>query len=100
MVFGLGSAVMAADREMTLINIKYEGKVMWLPSVLVVKKGESVKLNLINNVKDDPAVHGFTIPQFNVKVDVERGVPATVEFVASAAGLFDTSCHLHPAHLH
>lgn len=99
MYFGFGSSLMAADREMTLINIKYEGKIMWLPGVLIVKKGETVKLNLINNVKDDPAVHGFSIPQFNVKADVERGKPHALEFVANAAGLFETNCHMHPAHL-
>ncbi len=99
-VIGFGSALMAADREITLINIKYEGKIMWLPGVVVVKKGETVKLTLINNVKDDPAVHGYSIPQFNVKADVERGKPYTLEFVPSEAGLFETSCHLHPAHLH
>jgi nitrosocyanin len=89
----------AQGREMTLINVKYQGKVIWLPSVLVVKKGEKVKLTLINNVPDDPDVHGFSIPEFGVKADVLRGTPHMVEFIASKAGLFETNCHLHPAHL-
>lgn len=91
--------VRAADRDITLINIKYEGKVMWLPNPLIVKKGETVKLTLINNVSDDPAVHGFSIPVFGVKTDVARGEPRTVEFKATEAGLFETNCHLHPAHV-
>jgi plastocyanin len=99
LVLGSSSGVRAQDREFTLINIKYEGKVIWLPSLLVVKKGEKVKLTLVNNVKDDPEVHGYSIPQFDVKADVKRGTPSIVEFMASEAGLFDTNCHLHPAHL-
>ena len=87
-------------RELTLVNVKYQGKVIWLPSPLIAKKGDTVKLTLINNVPDDPAVHGFSIPAFGVKVDVEREKPATVEFKADKAGLFETNCHLHPAHLH
>jgi nitrosocyanin len=90
----------AAVRELTLVNIKYQGKVLWLPATLIVKKGETVKLTLVNNVPDDPAVHGFSIPAFGVKADVEREKPLVVEFTADKAGLFETSCHLHPAHLH
>ncbi len=89
----------AADREISLINIKYQGKIMWLPNPLIVKKGEKVRLTLFNNVQDDPNVHGFSIPEFGVKADVSREKPLTVEFIASKAGLFETNCHLHPAHL-
>jgi nitrosocyanin len=82
-----------------LLNIKYEGKIIWTPSPLIVKKGEKVRLTLINNVPDDPNVHGFSIPEFKVREDVLRGVPAVVQFTADKAGLFETNCHLHPAHL-
>lgn len=89
----------AADREISLINIKYQGKIMWLPNPLIVQEGENVRLTLFNNVQDDPNVHGFSIPEFGVKANVEREKPLTVEFTASKAGLFETNCHLHPAHL-
>lgn len=88
------------ERNLTVINMKYEGKIIWLPSPLVVKKGEKVTLKLINNVQDDPNIHGFFIPAFDVKADVERGTPMTVEFTAKEAGLFEIKCHLHPAHLY
>lgn len=94
-----GALLRAEDRALTLVNVKYQGNVIWLPNPLIVKKGDHVKLTLINNVPDDPAVHGFTIPAFNVKVEIPRGEPETVEFVASESGLFETSCHLHPAHV-
>jgi nitrosocyanin len=89
----------ASVREITLLNIKYQGKILWLPNPLVVKKGETVKLTLLNNVPDDPSVHGFSIPEFGVKADVEREKPLVIEFKAARAGLFETNCHLHPAHL-
>jgi nitrosocyanin len=90
----------APDREITLLNIRYGGKIIWIPSPIIVKKGERVKLTLINNVSEDPNVHGYSIPQFNVSADVARGTPVVVSFTADKAGLFDTNCHLHPAHLH
>ncbi len=93
------SAAFAVDREITLINVKYQGKVLWLPGPIICRKGETVQLTLINNVPDDPAVHGFSIPEFGVKVDAERGKPQTVKFKADKTGLFETNCHLHPAHL-
>ena len=88
-----------ADREITAVNIEYEGSKVWVPATLVVKKGERVRMKLINKVKSDPNVHGFAIPDFGVKVDVYRDKPETVEFTADKAGLFKVWCHLHPAHL-
>src|SRR5687767_11177591 len=91
-VFAAGSS-RAADgptRELTLINIKYQGKIVWLPSPIMMKKGETLRLTLVNNVQDDPNVHGFSIPQFGVKADVVRDTPLVIEFKADKAGLFDT----------
>ena len=87
------------DREITVVNIEFEGSKMWVPATLVVKKGERVRLKLINKVKSDPNVHGFAIPDFDIKVDVYRDKPETVEFTADKAGLFKVWCHLHPAHI-
>ena len=92
--------VRAEVREITLVNVKYEGKVVWINQPIIVKKGDHVKLTLVNNVKDDPEVHGFSIPAFNVKAEVKRGTPMTVEFDADKAGIFETNCQLHPGHVH
>ena len=77
----------------------YEGNNVWTPGTYMVKKGEKARFKLYNRVKADPNVHGFAIDEFNVKVDVYRDKPETVEFVADKAGLFRIWCHLHPAHL-
>ena len=88
-----------AARELTLVNIKYEGSNIWVPGPLVVKKGDRVKLRGINNVKDDPAEHGLTIDEFGVKLVVNRGKPETTEFVADTPGVFRIWCHLHLPHV-
>lgn len=88
-----------AARELTLVNIKYEGSNIWVPGPLVVKKGDRVKLRGINNVKDDPAEHGLAIDEFGVKLVVNRGKPETTEFVADKAGIFRVWCHLHLPHV-
>ena len=89
----------AETQELTLVNIKYEGSNIWVPAPIVAKKGDTVKIKAINNVKDDPAEHGLAIPEFGVKVVVNRGRPETVQFTASKAGIFKVECHLHPAHV-
>ena len=89
----------AMEREITVVNIEFEGSKVWVPATLVAKKGEKVRLKLINKVKSDPNVHGFAVTEFGVKVDVYRDKPETVEFTADKAGLFRIWCHLHPAHL-
>ena len=88
-----------ATRELTLVNIKYEGSNIWVPGPLVVKKGERVRIRGINNVKDDPAEHGLAIDEFGVKLVVNRGKPETAEFVADKAGIFRIWCHLHLPHV-
>lgn len=88
-----------AAREITLVNIKYEGSNIWVPGPIVVKKGERVRIRAINNVKDDPAEHGLAIDEFGVKLVVNRGKPETAEFVADKAGIFRVWCHLHLPHV-
>lgn len=86
-------------REITLVNIKYEGSNIWVPGPIVCKKGDHVKLRLINNVKDEPPEHGFAIDEYGIKEVVKRGEPKTVEFDANQAGVFRCSCQLHLPHV-
>src|SRR5262249_50626210 len=89
----------AEDRVFTVVNIEYEGSKIWVPSTLVVRKGDKVKVKLINNVKADPNQHGFAIAAYKVEAVVTRGEPKEVEFVADKAGIFPITCQLHPAHV-
>lgn len=85
--------------QFTVVNLEYEGSKLWLPSTLVVHKGDKVKIKLINNVKSEPNQHGYSIPAFNIAAVVTRGEPKDIEFVADKAGVFPISCQLHPAHI-
>jgi nitrosocyanin len=87
-------------QEFTVVNIEYEGTKVFVPSTLVVHKGDTVKIKVINNIKSEPPNHGFAIPDFKIEEVVNRGETKTVEFTADKAGVFDIKCQLHPAHVH
>lgn len=93
----LSFSAFAAKRSITLVNYETDGVKQWLPGTIIVKKGDDVEITLINNVPS--GVHGFFIPDFNVRKDVKKGVKEVVTFKADKEGLFDMKCHLHPAHV-
>lgn len=98
------SAVLAADakpdRELTVVNIEVKGVKIWIPNQIIVKKGERVRLTLVNTAPS--GVHSFAIKQFGVEAQVDNKAMESkkiVEFVADKAGLFPTQCTMHPAHV-
>jgi len=95
----MGAALAEQVDQFTVMNLEYEGTKIWLPSTLVVHKGDKVKIKLINNVKADPNQHGYSIAAFNVAAVVTRGEPKEIEFVVDKAGVFPITCQLHPAHI-
>jgi len=94
-----GITLAQSVREVTLVNIEFEGSKIWVPGPVVVEKGDIVKIRAINNVKSDPAVHGIAIPAYGIEVVVNAGKPESIEFKADKAGIFPLSCHLHPTHV-
>jgi nitrosocyanin len=92
-------ALAQSVREVTLVNIEFEGSKIWVPGPVVVEKGDTVKIQAINQVKSDPAVHGLAIPGYGIEVVVNAGKPESIEFKADKAGIFPISCHLHPTHV-
>jgi len=95
----LAGVARAEEIHFTVVNIEFEGSKIWVPSTLVVHKGDKVKIKLINNVKSDPNQHGFAIAALNVEAVVTRGEPKEIEFVADKVGIFPITCQLHPAHV-
>lgn len=95
LVFSL--SVFAEKRAITLVNYETDGVKQWLPGTIIVKKGDEVELTLINNVPS--GVHGFFIPDFDVRKEVKKGVKEVVTFKADKEGLFAMKCHMHPAHV-
>jgi nitrosocyanin len=99
-LMGSWSVVRAqSTTEVTLVNIEFEGTKVWVPGPLVVKKGDTVKIKAINNVKSDPPVHGLAIEAYGIQALVNVGKPETIEFKADKAGIFPIICHLHPPHV-
>lgn len=97
LVLGLALPAGAGEVELTVVNIETpQGVKIWEPSSVVAKKGDSVKLKLINRHADE---HGYEIAAFGIKEVVEGNKTKDVTFTASKAGIFPIKCHLHPAHV-
>ncbi len=92
-------ALAQSVREVTLVNIEFEGSKIWVPGPVVVEQGDTVKIKVINNVKSEPAIHGLAIEAYGIEVVVNAGKPESIEFKADRAGIFPISCHLHPTHV-
>jgi nitrosocyanin len=89
--------VRAGEVELTVVNIETpQGVKIWEPPSIVAKKGDSVKLKLINRHADE---HGYEIPAYGIKEVVEGNKTKDVTFMANKAGIFPIKCHLHPAHV-
>ena len=95
LVFSFSS--LAETRSITLVNYETDGVKQWLPGTIIAKKGDDIEITLINNVPS--GIHGFFIPDFNVRKEVKKGVKEVVKFKADKEGLFNMKCHLHPAHV-
>ena len=91
----------ATVREFKSVNIEVKGNKIWTPSFFVVKKGDKVKITLINTA--DSGVHAFSIEGFpgtEASVDNKPGANSkVVEFTADKAGIFRIYCPIHPAHV-
>jgi len=93
-------AAHAGEVNMTVVNVETpQGVKVWVPTSITAKKGDTVKLKLVNKLPND---HGYAIPAFNVGVVVPAEGPngsAEVTFTADKAGIFPINCQLHPAHV-
>jgi nitrosocyanin len=89
----------APVREFKSVNIETKGEKIWTPSFFVVKKGDHVKIKLVNLAS---AVHAFAIDGYDVNVQVnnaEKDNSKIVEFTADKAGIFRIYCSMHPGHV-
>lgn len=86
-----------ADEEFTLIAaVVGEGGNIWLPSTLIVQKGEKVRLTLRNLATKE---HGFSIDGLGVKEVVEAGASQEISLTAKKSGVFRFYCQLHKGHV-
>lgn len=92
----------APVREFKSVNIEVKGQKIWTPGVFIVKKGDKVKITLINTAPS--GVHAFAIEGYDKETSVsvnnkEGDNTKTVEFVADKAGLFRVWCPMHAPHV-
>lgn len=96
-----GKAPAAPVREFKSVNIEVKGNKIWTPSTFIVKKGDKVKITLINTAPS--GVHAFAIEGIagtEASVDNKEGANSkVVEFTADKAGIFRVYCPLHAGHV-
>ena len=79
------TAMTATAKEFTV----HGGSFYMKPSLITVKKGDTVKITFIN----DGGFHDFVLDAFNIKTDVMgSGKSTTVTFVADKVGSFPYYC--------
>lgn len=88
-------------REFKSVNIEVKGNKIWTPGVFIVKKGDRVKITLVNTAPS--GVHAFAIegyPDSAASVDNKEGANTkVVEFTADKAGIFRVFCPMHMPHV-
>lgn len=93
-------AAHAGEVAVTVVSVETpQGVKVWLPTSITAKKGDTVKIKLVNKLPND---HGYSIAAYNVGVVVPAEGPngnAEVTFTADKAGVFPINCQLHPAHV-
>lgn len=91
----------APVREFKSVNIEVKGNKIWTPAVFIVKKGDKVKITLVNTAPS--GVHAFAIDGYagtEVSLDSKPGANTkVVEFAADKAGLFRVYCPMHAPHV-
>lgn len=91
----------APVREFKSVNIEVQGNKIWSPSFFVVKRGDKVRITLVNTAAS--GVHAFEIegiPGTKVAVNNKKGDNTkVVEFTADTAGIFRIYCPMHAPHV-
>ena len=94
---GAATFAVAGEVALTVVNIETpQGVKIWEPATVVAKKGDVVKLKLINRHADE---HGYEIAAYGIKEVVDGNKTKDVELTANRPGVFPIKCHLHPAHV-
>ena len=97
-LMAFGSMAYAETRSFTVNAVEIDGVKFWIPSTLIVKKGDKVKVRITSKVPGANSVHGFAIDEFKVQ-EIADPKGKELEFMADKAGIFTIRCHLHPAHV-
>jgi cytochrome c oxidase subunit II len=80
----LSGTIENGQRVVQITARKFE----FIPNVIVVKKGESIKLEITS--KD--VTHGFKIEKYNIERRLEPNKTEVISFIADKAGKFNFHC--------
>ena len=84
-------------KEFTLFSgLVGEGANIWLPSTIIVSKGDEVKLKLRNVALVE---HGFSIDALGIKEVIKPGETKEITLKPTSEGVLRYYCQLHPGHV-
>ena len=84
-------------KEFTLLSgLVGEGANIWLPSTIIVSKGDEVKLKLRNVALVE---HGFSIDALGIKEVIKPGETKEITIKPTSEGVLRYYCQLHPGHV-
>ena len=84
-------------KEFTVLSgLVGEGANIWLPSTIIVSKGDDVKLKLRNVALVE---HGFSIDALGIKEVIKPGETKEITIKPTSEGVLRYYCQLHPGHV-
>ena len=97
LVAGCATAMPPGEIAQTVVNIETpQGVKIWEPASVTARKGDTIRLKLINRHADE---HGYEIAAYAIKEVVPGNGTKDISFKADRAGIFPIKCQLHPAHV-
>jgi nitrosocyanin len=92
-----GPTQAGSAKEFSLVTAMVaEGANLWLPSTIIVHKGDELKFKLRNTAKVE---HGFAIDELGIKEVIPPGETKEVTLQPGSKGVLRYYCHLHPGHI-
>ncbi len=91
-----------APRVVELSTVMVNGAVHWMPDVVEVKPGESIRFVLKHELEGGFDFHGFSIPALKIAKQVNRRQPLNVDVelpLDMAPGEYPIACQFHPKHV-
>lgn len=64
------------------------------PTFLHVNQGDTVVIHFVNTEEEDEN-HTFTLPAYNIDVDLAQGQKQDIRFTATQSGIFTFYCRFH-----
>ena len=84
------AAIVAAARPTEKVIHVTAKKFEFVPGEITVKKGEPVALE----IKSEDVKHGFSLPDFNIRMEINPGQTGVVRFTPDKAGQFTFACNI------